>query len=136
MASEHGSDSEEILESKNTSKPETNNTTKNRQTYNINNSDNSRTPLVTAVLNGENYRTWSRSIKMALHAKTKLGADRKRGDEYHSRLNCDHCGKIGYVKEKCFEIVRYPASWESRRTQRREPNKPRGHQVENLAQAT
>ncbi|KAI5387263.1 hypothetical protein KIW84_073417 [Lathyrus oleraceus] len=47
-----------------------------------------------------------------------LGAYKKRGKEYHSRLKCDHCGKTGHVKAKCFEIVGYPISWESRRTQR------------------
>lgn len=59
-----------------------------------------------------------------------LDAYRKRGKEYHSRLNCDHYGKTGHVKEKCFKIVGYPASWESRRTRRREPNKSREKQVE------
>jgi hypothetical protein len=29
--------------------------------------------MVAAVLKGENYRTWSRSMKMALRAKLKLG---------------------------------------------------------------
>ncbi|KAJ1418269.1 Zinc finger, CCHC-type superfamily [Sesbania bispinosa] len=28
---------------------------------------------------------------------------------------CDHCGKIGHEKAKCFEIVGYPPNWESRR---------------------
>lgn len=33
------------------------------------------------------------------------------------RPRCDHCGKIGHVKAKCFEIIGYPANWETRRTQ-------------------
>lgn len=73
MASEHGSDSEEIFEKKNTSKSETKNILKNTQAYHLNNSDNPGTPLVTTLLNGENYCTWVRSIKTALCAKTKLG---------------------------------------------------------------
>lgn len=41
--------------------------------YLLNSSDNPRTPLVAAVLNGENYLTWSMSMKTLLRAKTKLG---------------------------------------------------------------
>lgn len=46
---------------------------KNTQTYHLSNYDNSRTPLVITTLNGENYRTRVISIKIGLHAKTKLG---------------------------------------------------------------
>nr|KYP49082.1 hypothetical protein KK1_029204 [Cajanus cajan] len=35
--------------------------------------DNPGTPLVAVLLNGDNYRTWARSMRMALRAKTKLG---------------------------------------------------------------
>lgn len=38
------------------------------------------------------------------------GANRKRWKQYHLRLKCDHCGKTGHVKAKCFEIVGYSAS--------------------------
>ncbi|KAJ1404983.1 Gag-polypeptide of LTR copia-type [Sesbania bispinosa] len=31
------------------------------------------------------------------------------------RPKCDHCGKIGHEKAKCFELVGYPPNWESRR---------------------
>lgn len=31
---------------------------------------------------------------------------------------CDHCGKIGHIKSKCFEIIGYPENWDTRRTQR------------------
>ncbi|KAI5435531.1 hypothetical protein KIW84_022084 [Lathyrus oleraceus] len=62
------------------------------------------------------------------------GTNRKRGKEYHSRLKCDHYGKIGHVKEKSFEIVGYPTSWESRRTQRKELNKLGGKQVTYFAE--
>lgn len=68
----HSSNSEEILEKKNTSKPETKNTTKNTQAYHLNNSDHLGTPLVAELLNGENYLIWVRSIKTALCVKTKV----------------------------------------------------------------
>lgn len=61
------------MEKKNTSKPETKNTTKNAQDYHLNNYDNPGTPLVTTLLNGENLCTWVRLIKTDLRAKTKLG---------------------------------------------------------------
>lgn len=38
----------------------------------------------------------------------------------YPKVKCDHCGKNGHVKEKCFEIVDYPAYWETRRTPRRD----------------
>lgn len=41
--------------------------------YYLSSSDNPGTPLVAVLLNGENYRTWSRSMKTALRAKMKLG---------------------------------------------------------------
>lgn len=41
--------------------------------YFLSYSDNPGIPLVAATLNGDNYRTWSRSMKTALRAKTKLG---------------------------------------------------------------
>lgn len=28
---------------------------------------------------------------------------------------CDHCGKLGHIKSKCFELVGYPANWDMRR---------------------
>ncbi|GAU34434.1 hypothetical protein TSUD_393870 [Trifolium subterraneum] len=41
--------------------------------YHLSSSDNPGTPLVTALLKGNNYRTWSRSMRTTLRAKTKLG---------------------------------------------------------------
>lgn len=34
------------------------------------------------------------------------------------RPKCDHCGKVGHIKSKCFELVGYPPNWDTRRTQR------------------
>ncbi|GAU48780.1 hypothetical protein TSUD_406230 [Trifolium subterraneum] len=41
--------------------------------YYLSSSDNPGTPLVAVPLNDDNHRTWSRSMKMALRAKVKLG---------------------------------------------------------------
>ncbi|KAI5442841.1 hypothetical protein KIW84_011749 [Lathyrus oleraceus] len=44
-----------------------------------------------------------RDSKVKIAFEFYSGEDRKIGKEYHSRLKCDYCGKIGHVKEKCFE---------------------------------
>lgn len=41
--------------------------------YFLQNSDNPNMPLVCQPLNEENYNTWSRSVLVALDAKTKIG---------------------------------------------------------------
>lgn len=41
--------------------------------YYLGSSDNSNTPLGVIIFNGKNYNNWSRSVKMALGAKNKLG---------------------------------------------------------------
>ncbi|XP_043703795.1 uncharacterized protein LOC122653903 [Telopea speciosissima] len=41
--------------------------------YYLHNSDHPGTPLVTQLLNGDNFPTWSRAITMALQAKNKVG---------------------------------------------------------------
>ncbi|GAU27524.1 hypothetical protein TSUD_147180 [Trifolium subterraneum] len=58
--------------------------------YHLGSSDNPGTPLVAALLKGENYRTWSRSMRTALRAKTKLGfiddtvkKPRSNDEDYH-----------------------------------------------------
>lgn len=40
--------------------------------YYLGYSDNSGTPLVAAILKGDNYRTWARSMRTALRAKLKF----------------------------------------------------------------
>lgn len=49
-------------------------TTTTNPVFLLNSSDNPGTPIVAAVLNGENCRTWFRSMKTALRAKVKLGS--------------------------------------------------------------
>ncbi|KAJ1409194.1 Zinc finger, CCHC-type [Sesbania bispinosa] len=46
---------------------------------------------------------------------------------------CDHCGKVGHVKSKCFELVGYPPNWNTRRPQRG-PNRTGGQPTAHLAQ--
>lgn len=41
--------------------------------YYLQSSDNPGFPLVTQVLTAQNYQQWSRSVKLALSAKNKLG---------------------------------------------------------------
>lgn len=109
MAFKYGSDSEEILEKKNTFKLEI----KNTQVYHLKNSDNPRTSLVTTFLNGENYRTWARSIKTALCAKTKLGfidgsikKPSSQSEVYHDWEKADSMGTtwLIYVKKPNLHI--------------------------------
>ncbi|XP_050909239.1 uncharacterized protein LOC127123015 [Lathyrus oleraceus] len=78
MASEHDSD----LENKNEKKVERNNASNETKTpfaitntspYYLSPSDNPGTPLVVAMLKGENYRNWACSMRTTLRAKNKLG---------------------------------------------------------------
>lgn len=39
----------------------------------LHSSDQPGQPLVTQILNGDNYPTWNRAVNMALEAKNKLG---------------------------------------------------------------
>ncbi|KAJ1381918.1 Zinc finger, CCHC-type [Sesbania bispinosa] len=55
----------------------------------------------------------------------------KRRDGHKPR--CDHCGKVGHVKSKCFELVGYPPNWNTRRPQRG-PNRTGGQPTTHLAQ--
>ncbi|XP_039682837.1 uncharacterized protein [Medicago truncatula] len=73
--SEHYNSEEEILEKKNhaSGKGKKSHAIDPSSPYYLGSSDNPGTPLVAAVLTGENYRTWSRSMKTALRAKLKLG---------------------------------------------------------------
>lgn len=52
----------------------------------------------------------------------------------NSKLKCDHYGKIGHIKEKCFKFFGYPTNWGSKRNQRKDSNKQGGSQSTNFAQ--
>ncbi|CAL9020392.1 unnamed protein product, partial [Prunus brigantina] len=67
--------------------------------YYIHHGENPNQSLVTELLNGENYATWSRSVHMALSAKNKLGfingkfeapSSTKQPDEYESWERCNN----------------------------------------------
>lgn len=45
---------------------------------------------------------------------------------------CDHCGKLGHIKSKCFELIGYPAHWDTKKSQRG-PNKNGGQPAAHLA---
>lgn len=55
----------------------------------------------------------------AFHSN-KVGKQKWRDGQ---KPKCDHCGKIGHTKAKCFEIIRYPADWDTQRAQNM-TNKP------------
>ncbi|CAL8169546.1 unnamed protein product [Prunus armeniaca] len=67
--------------------------------YYIHHGENPNQSLVTELLNGENYATWSRSVQMALSAKNKLGfingkfeapSSTKQPDEYELWERCNN----------------------------------------------
>jgi len=66
--SEHYSSEDENSEKKNhaSDKGKKSHAIDSSSPYYLGSSDNLGTPLVAAVLNGENYRTWSRSMKTTL----------------------------------------------------------------------
>lgn len=55
---------------------------------------------------------------------------RQRGRDGAKR-KCDHCGKIGHIKAKWFEIVGYPPNWDTRRSQRNS-SKGGGHALHDI----
>ncbi|CAJ2650467.1 unnamed protein product [Trifolium pratense] len=76
MASERDDPVTEKLEKKSTSNGEkgsVSTTLTPSSPYYLSPSDNPGTPLVAVALNGDNHRTWSRSMRTTLRAKVKLG---------------------------------------------------------------
>jgi hypothetical protein len=65
--------------------------------YHLHNGDSPKTVLVSQLLDGDNYHTWSRSMVIALTAKNKLrflnGSLGKPSDElgaeYHAWIHCN-----------------------------------------------
>lgn len=97
----------------------------------------------TTILNSEPLPSLRRAFNHVLREEARCTAEREKGNAkmeqgaafYSNAGNrqrsdgpkpkCDHCGKIGHIKAKCFEIIGYPAHWDTRRTQRRN-NRPGG----------
>lgn len=50
----------------------------------------------------------------ALAAKTGNSNLRFNQSNSRPRERCDHCKKTGHTKERCFEIIGYPANWRPR----------------------
>ncbi|GAU27525.1 hypothetical protein TSUD_147190 [Trifolium subterraneum] len=59
-----------------------------------------------------------REVKVESWAAFYSSKGNKRRDGPKSK--CEHCRKSGHVKAGCFEIIGYPANWETRRTQYRQ----------------
>ncbi|KAJ1383102.1 Zinc finger, CCHC-type superfamily, partial [Sesbania bispinosa] len=43
---------------------------------------------------------------------------RKQRGRDGPKMKCEHCGKIGHEKSRCFELVGYPSNWDFKRSQR------------------
>nr|KYP54474.1 hypothetical protein KK1_000662 [Cajanus cajan] len=54
----------------------------------------------------------SREVKPELAAAFHV-MNRKYKRRDGPRPKCDHCGKIGHEKSKCFELIGYPPNWDS-----------------------
>lgn len=92
-----------------------------------------------SILNTDPLPSLRRAFNHTLREESRVMTERSRdvkpevGAAFYSnkhktkdgaRPKCDHCGKIGHEKSKCFEIVGYPPHWDTRRTNR---NVTRGH---------
>ena len=58
---------------------------------------------------------------MAFAAKTdRRGNENTRSQAPRSRSSkrCEHCKKMGHLKEECFEIIGYPANWKNNQQSR------------------
>lgn len=74
-----------------------------------------------------------RSIKIESASAFYTNNTNRQKNRDGVKPRCDHCGKIGHVKAKCFEIVGYPPNWDTRRTQRN--NKSGGQNSAHFAHA-
>ncbi|KAJ1440766.1 Gag-polypeptide of LTR copia-type [Sesbania bispinosa] len=88
------------------------------------------------ILNIDPFPSLKRVFNHILREKSQILIDRSRevkvdiGAAFHvknaswhktkdePKIKCDHCGKIGHEKAKCFELIGYPLNWENRRSKR------------------
>lgn len=94
----------------------------------------------TTILNSDPLPSLRATFNHVLREESRFPAEKYRntkGDsasafysnssnkQRNQRVKCEHCGKTGHIKAKCFEIVGYPPNWDTRRTQRN-PSKTGG----------
>ncbi|XP_020237539.1 uncharacterized protein LOC109816819 [Cajanus cajan] len=89
--------------------------------------DNERFAHVKAtIINTDTLPSLRRTFNFILREKTRFTAEKERNNKVESgsafysfrtskqkgrdgsKLKCDHCGKVGHTKSKCFELVGYP----------------------------
>ena len=90
----------------------------------------------TSILNVEPLPSLRRAFNHVLREEARFTVEKEKGNNktdpgttFHSysgnkqkrdgpKPKCDHCGKVGHPKSKCFELIRYPSNWDARRTNR------------------
>lgn len=84
----------------------------------------------------ERSREVKHDIRAAFHS-SKPEADaafysnrnRNKDSKDGPKQKCDHCGKFGHEKSKCFEIVGYPSWWDMSRMSRKRTTNSGGAQL-------
>ncbi|CAJ2668998.1 unnamed protein product [Trifolium pratense] len=100
------------------------------------------------ILNSEPMPSLRRVFNHIQREESRLAAEKERevkvesGAAFHSskghklKDKCDHCGKMGHIKARCFEIYGYPANWETRRTRAQYARGKQGEQsIAHMARA-
>ncbi|KAI5428438.1 hypothetical protein KIW84_033428 [Lathyrus oleraceus] len=94
-------------------------------------------PVFNQIQREESHHTTDKEKRTKIEMSYALYSSKIEKSKWkdNSKLKCDHCRKTRHIKEKCFEIVAYPTTWESRRPQCKEKNKTRSNDA-NFSQAT
>ncbi|GLU00592.1 hypothetical protein SLE2022_179460 [Rubroshorea leprosula] len=76
--------------------------------------------LVAFIVKNSNIRGDNMNKSQDQPPKWKKGAKMNRIQDQSTtwkigtKPRCDHCKKVGHTKDKCFELIGYPASWQNR----------------------